>query len=164
MDVEGCLFMAARRLLAAWGFLQLQPAGSDLSSQPMGFSLRQLVLWNTGSRSVGFSSCDAHTLSCSTACGIFPDQGSNPPPALAGRFLASELLSLLQNCYSPLRSLDQCFSTLESHDISRGPSDNINAWAPLPRKSDLFFLGPRIFFKLRVTWSPNSETLVQTLL
>ena len=32
----------------------------------------------------------AHGLSCSTACGIFPDQGSNPcPPALAGGFLTT---------------------------------------------------------------------------
>ena len=31
----------------------------------------------------------AHGLSCSTACGIFPDQGSNPSPELAGRFLAT---------------------------------------------------------------------------
>ena len=32
----------------------------------------------------------AHGLSCSTACGIFPDQGSDPcPPALAGGFLTT---------------------------------------------------------------------------
>ena len=32
----------------------------------------------------------AHRLSCSAACGIFPDQGSNMcPPALAGRFLTT---------------------------------------------------------------------------
>ena len=32
----------------------------------------------------------AHRLSCSVACGIFPDQGSNPcPPALAGGFLTT---------------------------------------------------------------------------
>ena len=32
----------------------------------------------------------AHGLSCSAACGIFPDQGSNPcPPALAGGFLTT---------------------------------------------------------------------------
>ena len=32
----------------------------------------------------------AHGLSCSTACGLFPDQGSNPVfPALAGRFLTT---------------------------------------------------------------------------
>ena len=65
-----------------------------------GFSLQWLLLlWSTGSRHAGFSSCGtrvsvvvahwlksagsvvvAHGLSCSTACGIFPDQGSNPCP------------------------------------------------------------------------------------
>ena len=53
-----------------------------------GFSLRWLLLlWSMGSRHTGFSSCDhsgsvvvPHGLSCSVACGIFPDQGSNPCP------------------------------------------------------------------------------------
>ena len=35
----------------------------------------------------------AHRLSCFVACGIFPDQGSNPMSlALAGRFLTTEPL------------------------------------------------------------------------
>ena len=60
-----------------------------------GFSLRwHLLLWSTGSRCTGFSSCGmqsqqlwhagsvvvARGLSCSEACGIFLDQGSNPCP------------------------------------------------------------------------------------
>ena len=52
------------------------------------FSLQWLLLlWSTGSRRAGFSSCGsrasvvvAHGLSCSAACEIFPDQGSNPCP------------------------------------------------------------------------------------
>ena len=41
--------------------------------------------YSTGSVAVG------HGISCSTACGIFPDQGSNPmSPALAGGFFATE--------------------------------------------------------------------------
>ena len=47
--------------------------------------------WSTGSRHVGSvavahglksagSVVVAHGLSCSVACGIFPDQGSNPRP------------------------------------------------------------------------------------
>ena len=32
----------------------------------------------------------AHVLSYSKACGIFPDQGSNPSPALAGGFFTTE--------------------------------------------------------------------------
>ena len=38
-----------------------------------------LLLWSTGSRHAG-SVVVAHGPSCSTACGIFPDQGSNPCP------------------------------------------------------------------------------------
>ena len=52
-----------------------------------GFSLQWLLLlWSTGSRRVGFSSCVmgsvvvAHGLSCSAACGTFPNQGSNLCP------------------------------------------------------------------------------------
>ena len=46
-----------------------------------GFSLRWLLLlWSTGSGRTGFSSC-------STACGIFPDQISNPCPCTGRRIL-----------------------------------------------------------------------------
>ena len=38
-----------------------------------------LLLWSTGSRRAG-SVIVAHRPSCSTACGIFPDQGLNPCP------------------------------------------------------------------------------------
>ena len=45
-----------------------------------------LLLRSTGSRCAD-SVVVAHGLSCSAACGMFPDQGSNPCPlALAGRF------------------------------------------------------------------------------
>ena len=48
------------------------------SSRCMGLSLsRPLLLRSTGSRRTG-SVVVAHGLSCSAACGIFPDQGSNP--------------------------------------------------------------------------------------
>ena len=67
------------------------------SLQCMGFSLqRPLLLQSTSSRCLGFSSCDTRVsatlarglqsassaavvygLSCSVACGILPDQGSN---------------------------------------------------------------------------------------
>ena len=40
-------------------------------------------LWSAGSVVM------AHRLSCSTACGIFPDQGSSVSPALAGGFLTT---------------------------------------------------------------------------
>ena len=44
-----------------------------------GLSLRWLLLWSAGLSSTG-SVCVAHGLSCVGACGIFPDQGSNPCP------------------------------------------------------------------------------------
>ena len=50
------------------------------SSRCAGLSLsRPLLLRSTGSRRAG-SVAVAHGLSCSAACGIFPDQGSNPCP------------------------------------------------------------------------------------
>ena len=55
-------------------------SGGHSSSWYAGLSLsRPLLLWSTGSRRAG-SVVVAHRPSCSTACGIFPDQGSNPCP------------------------------------------------------------------------------------
>ena len=88
------VFVAVRRLSL------VVASGGYSSLQCVGFSLQWLLLLrSTGSRSVGFSSCGtwasvvaarglysagsvvvAHGLSCSAACGIFPDQGSNPCP------------------------------------------------------------------------------------
>ena len=49
------------------------------SSRCAGLSLlRPLLLRSTASRRAG--SAVAHGPSCSAACGIFPDQGSNPGP------------------------------------------------------------------------------------
>ena len=54
--------------------------GGHSSSRCAGLSLsRPLLLWSTGSRRAG-SVVVAHRSSCSTACGILPDQGSNPCP------------------------------------------------------------------------------------
>ena len=55
-------------------------SGDHSSSRCMGLSLsRPLLLRSTGSRHAG-SVIVAHGPSCSTACGIFPDQGSNSCP------------------------------------------------------------------------------------
>ena len=55
-------------------------SGSHSSSRCAGLSLsRPLPLRSTGSRRSG-SVVVAHRPSCSAACGIFPDQGSNPCP------------------------------------------------------------------------------------
>ena len=62
------------------GFLQLAASGGRSSSRCAGLSLsRPLLLRSTGSRRAG-SVVGAHRPSCSAACGIFPDQGSNPCP------------------------------------------------------------------------------------
>ena len=53
-------------------------SGGHSSSRCADFSLsRPLLLCGTGSRRAG-SVVVAHGPSCSAACGIFPDQGSNP--------------------------------------------------------------------------------------
>ena len=55
-------------------------SGGHSSSQCAGLSLSwPLLLWSTGSRRAG-SVIVAHGPSCSAACGILPDQGSNPFP------------------------------------------------------------------------------------
>ena len=55
-------------------------SGGNSSSQCAGLSLSQpLLLWSTGSRHAG-SVVVAHGPSCSAACGILSDQGSNPCP------------------------------------------------------------------------------------
>ena len=55
-------------------------SGAHSSLWCVGLSLScPLLLWGTGSRHAG-SVVVAHGPSCSAACGIFPDQGSNPCP------------------------------------------------------------------------------------
>ena len=55
-------------------------SGGHSSSWCAGLSLsRPLLLWSTGSRRAG-SVVVAHGPSCSAACGILPDQGSNLCP------------------------------------------------------------------------------------
>ena len=62
------------------GLSLVAASGGHSSSRCAGLSLsRPLLLWSTGSRRAG-SAVVAHGLSCSAACGIFPDQGSNPCP------------------------------------------------------------------------------------
>ena len=68
------VFVSVRGLslvAASGGHSSLQCAGLSLS--------RPLLLQSTGSRRTG-SAIVAHGPSCSAACGIFPDQGSNPCP------------------------------------------------------------------------------------
>ena len=62
------------------GLSPVVASGGHSSSRCTGLSLpRPLLLRSTGSRRAG-SVAVAHGPSCSAACGIFPDQGSNPCP------------------------------------------------------------------------------------
>ena len=62
------------------GFSLVAASGGHSSSRCTGLSLsRPLPLRSTGSRRAG-SAIVAHGPSCSVACGILPDQGSNPCP------------------------------------------------------------------------------------
>ena len=62
------------------GLSLVATSGGHSSSRCAGLSLsRPLPLWSTGCRHTG-SVVVAHGPSCSAACGIFPDQGSNPCP------------------------------------------------------------------------------------
>ena len=81
------LFWLCSVFVSVRGLSLVAASGGHSSSRCAGLSLsRPLLLRSTGSRRAG-SVVVAHGLSCSAACGIFPDQGSNPcPPALAGRF------------------------------------------------------------------------------
>ena len=62
------------------GLSPVSASGGPSSSQCAGLSLSwPLLLRSTGSKHAG-SVVVAHGPSCSAACGIFPDQGSNPYP------------------------------------------------------------------------------------
>ena len=62
------------------GLPPIVASGGHSSSRCAGLSLSQpLLLRSTGSRRTG-SVVVAHGPTCSAACGIFPDQGSNPCP------------------------------------------------------------------------------------
>ena len=62
------------------GLSLVAASGGHSSSQCAGLSLtRHLLLRSTSSRRAG-SVVVAHGPSCSAACGILPDQGSNPCP------------------------------------------------------------------------------------
>ena len=62
------------------GLSLVAASGGHSSSWCAGLSLSQpLLLWSTGSRRAG-SAIVAHGTSRSAACGVFPEQGSNPCP------------------------------------------------------------------------------------
>ena len=80
-------------LWLCWVFISVRglslvvASGGHSSSRCAGLSLsRPLLLWSTGSRRAG-SVIVAHGLSCSAACGIFPDQDGTRVPCIGRRIL-----------------------------------------------------------------------------
>ena len=84
LDMYTLLYLLVCFLLCwvffAAGFLWLRSSGAALLLPCTGFSLRWLLLF--GSRALGMraSVVVVHRFSCSSAYGMFPDQGLNPCP------------------------------------------------------------------------------------
>ena len=75
-----CFFWLCWVFVSVRGLSLVAASGGHSSSLCAGLSLsRALLLQSTGSRHTG-SVVVAHGPTCSVACGIFPDQGSNPCP------------------------------------------------------------------------------------
>ena len=73
-------FLLCRVFVSMRGLSPVAASGGHSSLRCAGLSLsRPLLLWSTGSRRAG-SVVVAQGPSRSAACGIFPDQGSNPCP------------------------------------------------------------------------------------
>ena len=73
-------FCLCQVFVSVRGLSLVAASGDHSSSRCVGLSLSwPLLLQSTGSRHAG-SVVVAHGLSCSRACGTFPDQGSNPCP------------------------------------------------------------------------------------
>ena len=110
------------------GLSLVAASGGHSSPQRAGLSLsRPLLLRSTGSRRAG-SVVVAHGPSCSAACGIFPDQGSNPCPCIGRQTLnhcaTREAQTLSFKYYT--RQL----SSVENPSRTGGPDES-----PLPHHS-----------------------------
>ena len=62
------------------GFSVVAASGGHSSSRCTGLSLSRPLVVEHRLQMHRLSSCGSRAYSCSTACGIFPDQGSNPCP------------------------------------------------------------------------------------
>ena len=73
--------------VSVWGLSPVAASGDHSSSRCAGLPpSRPLLMRSTGSRRAG-SVIVAHGPSCSVACGIFPDRGSNPCPCIGRQIL-----------------------------------------------------------------------------
>ena len=104
------------------GFLQLWRAGGYSSLQCAGFSLRWLLLlWSTGSRGSGFSSCGSQALerrlsSCGSWAQLLRDMWDLPRPGLEPMFpaLAGGFLTTVPPGKSPVTKFLKVISILFS--------------------------------------------------
>ena len=106
------------------GLSLVAASGGHSSSRCAGPSLsRSLPLRSTGSRRAG-SVVVAHGPSCSAACGIFPDQGSNPCPP----HWQADTQPLSHQGSPPLPTFFPGLSELSLQH--RLPPPLLSAWAP----------------------------------
>ena len=128
------------------GLSLVAASGDHSSSRCAGLSLsRPLVLRSTGSRRTG-SVVVAQGPSCSAACGIFPDRGSNPCPlhwqadSQPLRHQGSPPLTLLMNLPQRHRASDmeRCMckllttALLREHGLGTAPASLIENWLKKP--------------------------------
>ena len=115
-------------------------SGGHSSSQCAGFSLsRPLLLRSTSSRRAG-SVVVAHGPSCSAACGIFPDQGSNscPPHWQADSQPLRHQGSPKCYCFKQLSSKIICYIAVDNEYTWEPTLDPMNGiWSESVLKRDL---------------------------
>ena len=133
------------------GLSLVAASGGHSSSRCVGLSLsRPLLLWSTNSRRAG-SVVVAHGPSCSVACGIFLDQGSNPCPLH------------WQADSQPLRhqgSPHVIFFSVKKKNQTQAPNSH---WAPwLPYLGSISGLPPPLLCSGSLRDIPLGETLGQT--
>ena len=152
-------------LVAVMGVLSLQWVGATLQVRGMSFSLWRLpLLWSTGCRACGFSSCSSWALESRLSnCGAqgqwiqlpysmwnFPRPGIEPmSPVLAGRFLTtgppgksfkSFISHETQYSWKGIRQLlESCFTKEESED-QRDHLMPMVTWVGNSRGPDSWFI------------------------
>ena len=138
------------------GLSLVAASGGHSSSRCAGFSLsRPLLLRITGSRRAG-SAIVAHGPSRSAACGIFPDQGSNPcplhwqadsQPLRHQRSPEIPLLTLVYGTCKPTTKINLKYLKINIHPFI---STNMNHLFPTSHVSCLIMLIQQIHFVIRI--------------
>ena len=134
------------------GLSLVAESGGHSSSRCSGLSLSQpLLLRSTGSRRAG-SVVVAHGPSCSAACGIFPDQGSNPCPLH------------WQADSQPLHHQASPYSSSFWHDEEEGEDARLNYKLTSEKKVINFLLLTDVAMKIHSsfnkTWSSDKSRMI----